>query len=129
MKQPAVEAPLERGVRRPRSLLDTLERAASLLANEAQSLKEAHTLKGRWTGSTLDEDARLAHEEMCEAIKDLRAAAKYLRANPLGGPAKVFDACADTIRAGDSVEFAMANYGLAWAPNVRANRPSGAAQE
>ena len=92
----------------PRSLLETLERAASLLAVEAQS---------RWTGSTRDEDARLAHEKMCEAIKDLREAAKYLRANPLGGPAKVFDACADAIRAGDSVEFAMGNYGLAWAPN------------
>lgn len=117
-QQPAVGAQVVRGVRRPRSLLDTLERAASLLAVEAQSLKECHTLKGRWTGSSLDEDARLAHEEMCAVIKDLRVCAQYLRANQLGGPAKVFDACADSIRAGDSVDFAMANFGLAWAPNV-----------
>jgi len=35
----------------------------------------------------------------------------------LGGPAKALEACADSIRAGDPVGFAMANYGLAWAPN------------
>jgi len=115
-KKPTADAgPVERTVGRPRGLLGTLERAASLLATEAQGLKECHTLRGRWTGSTLDEDARLAHEEMCEAIKGLRAAAEYMRANPLGGPAKVFDACADSIRAGDSVEQAMASFGLAWA--------------
>ncbi len=47
-------------------------------------------------------------------------AQKYASQNPLGGPAKVFDACADAIRAGDPIEQAMANFGLAWAPKEQA---------
>ena len=48
-------------------------------------------------------------------------AEKYLRDNPLGGPAKVFEACADAIRSGDNVDFAMASFGLAWATNDLGN--------
>ena len=43
---------------------------------------------------------------------------QYQQANPLGGPAKVFDAIADCIRAGDSLESVMATYGLVWAQDV-----------
>ncbi len=65
---------------------------------------------------------RMLHEfaQRVEAltIADFEARArKHEPMFSLGGPAKVFDACADTIRAGDSVEFAMENYSLAWAPN------------
>ncbi len=46
----------------------------------------------------------------------------YTKQNPLGGPAKIFDAVADSIRAGDSVELAMAQFGLTWAaPSVDRN--------
>lgn len=117
--QPAPLGQVERGVRatpRNASLLDTLERAALLLEGEAAALKECHTLRGRWSRDECSEVAKAAHAEMTTTAKSLRAAHKYMRINPLGGPAKVFDACADAIRAGDSTEQAMANFGLAWAP-------------
>ena len=46
----------------------------------------------------------------------------YIKQNPLGGPARIFDAVADAIRAGDSIKSAMAQFGLAWAaPSVDRN--------
>ena len=50
-----------------------------------------------------------------ERERGRKATQEYMRANPLGGPAKVFYACADAIRAGDPIDQAMANFGLAWA--------------
>jgi hypothetical protein len=44
--------------------------------------------------------------------KGLRKAHKYHKPNPLCGPAKMFDAIADRMRAGDSVKECMADYGL-----------------
>lgn len=38
----------------------------------------------------------------------------YAKANPLGGPAKVFEAAAQRIRAGESLTEVMDDYGLAW---------------
>lgn len=38
----------------------------------------------------------------------------YATANPLGGPAKVFEAAAQRIRAGESLTEVMDDYGLAW---------------
>lgn len=115
---PAVGAQVVRGVRqapRDAGLLNTLERAALLLEGEAAAMKECHTLRGRWTGDEMSEVAKAAFDDMTATAKALRAAHKYMRGNPLGGPAKVFDACADSIRAGDPIEQAMANFGLAWA--------------
>lgn len=40
-------------------------------------------------------------------------ATEYEKQNPLGGPAKVFDAMADAIRAGDSYESVLKLYGYA----------------
>ncbi len=110
--------PVDRSVRQaPRNggLLDTLERAALLLEGEAAALKECHTLRGKWTRDEMSAVAKAAFDDMAATAKALRAAHKYMQANPLGGPAKVFDACADSIRAGDPIEQAMANFGLAWA--------------
>lgn len=118
---PAVAGPVERGVRRPASLTATLLRAAQLLDREAAALRACHTVRGRWQAD--DEDARAAYDEMRTTAKQLRKAHNYMAVNPLGGPAKALDACADSIRAGDPMDFAMANFGLAWAPNVRANLP------
>lgn len=50
--------------------------------------------------------------ELCAMAKGLRKAHKYHKPNPLGGPAKMFDAIADRMRAGDSVKECMADYGL-----------------
>ena len=60
------------------------------------------------------------YDEARAAIKAALAqpAQDYIAKNPLGGPAKVFDAIADCIRAGDSIESVMATYGLAWAQDV-----------
>ena len=119
----AVGSPLERGVRAtPHSpgLLETLETAARLLEADAQALKQAHTLRGKWPAE--DDLARFAYEEIRAVAKRLRKARKYMTPNPLGGPAKVFDACADAIRAGDPIDEAMAAYGLAWRPNVGTKR-------
>lgn len=52
-------------------------------------------------------DAAIAQSE--------QPATDYERRNPLGGPAKLFDAVADMIRAGEPVDAAMAEFGLAWA--------------
>lgn len=109
-----VDCPVRQTPRRA-SLLDTIERAALLLDGEAQALKECHTLRGKWTRDETSEVAKAAFDDMTATAKALRAAHKYMRSNPLGGPAKVFDACADAIRAGDPIEQAMANFGLAWA--------------
>ena len=98
------------------SLMDTLATAARLLAREAGALRMCHTVRGRWGAD--DWQAKADYDEMLDTSKRLMKAHKYMRANPLGGPAKAFDACADAIRAGDDVDRAMTDFGLAWRPNV-----------
>lgn len=41
-------------------------------------------------------------------------AKRYADANPLGGPARVFEAAASRIRAGENLADVMDDYGLAW---------------
>lgn len=49
----------------------------------------------------------------CERYRTALLGVKsYREANPLGGPAKVFDAMADCIRAGDSYEAVLKEYGF-----------------
>lgn len=43
-----------------------------------------------------------------------RAKRAYAEINPLGGPAKVFEAVASRIRAGENLADVMDDYGLAW---------------
>lgn len=117
----AVGSPLDGRVGRPRasaSLSATLLRAAELLEEDAASLRACHTVGRKWDAEEVA--ARAAYEELRAVAKQLRKVNAYMAINPLGGPAKALDACADSIRAGDPVDFAMANFGLAWAPNVRA---------
>ncbi len=94
------------------SLLATLEAAATLLECEARSMYESHTLRGEWTFP--DYGAKRSYDGRVRVANELRRAAEYARPNPLGGPAKVFEACADAIRAGDDIDKAMAEYGLKW---------------
>lgn len=107
-------------------LCETLRRAATLLEEEAASLKACHTVRGKWSSS--EDEVRAIYDEHRHVAATLREAAKYHFANPLGGPAKVFDAIADMVRAGDSLDSAMAVFGVKWAdagrkrPNAEVSR-------
>lgn len=92
---------------------ELLERAAHVIRTHADELRLAHTVAGRWPAD--EEEVRAEFDELAALADRLANSAKYHRPNPLGGPAVVFDACADSIRAGDSIESAMADYGLEWA--------------
>ena len=104
-------------------LCETLTRAATLLEQDAASLRACHTVRGRWPKD--EGEVRAVYDEQRQVAKTLRAAARYHAANPLGGPAKLFDAVADQIRAGESVDAAMRAFELKWdrgarkRPNVR----------
>lgn len=92
-------------------LLYLLERSAELLERSADEIKIAHTIGGRWCHHD-EHGAHRDYKELREMAKGLRKAHKYHKPNPLGGPAKMFDAIADRIRAGDKMEIAMADHGL-----------------
>lgn len=98
---------------KPAGLLRLLERSAELLEQDAASIRESHTVGGRWP-SPDDLGVRLDYQELRFLAKQLRSAHSYHKRNPLGGPAKMFDAIADRIRAGESVQSCMADYGIKW---------------
>jgi hypothetical protein len=47
-----------------------------------------------------------------ETNNEIGRAARYRKANPFGGPAKVFDAMASRIRAGDDYHEVLKDYGF-----------------
>lgn len=93
-------------------LSETIATAARMLLHEADLLRRCHTLRGQWGDD--DQQARADYDEMIQTARQLIKAHRYMRESPLGGPAKVFDACADAIRAGEKIDNAMAEFGLAW---------------
>ena len=93
-----------------RGLLHVLARSAELLERHAEELRAAHTIGSRWPKE--DEHAHRDFKELRAMAKALRKARKYHSPNPLGGPATMFDAIADRMRAGDSMERCMADHGL-----------------
>lgn len=92
-------------------LLYLLERSASLLDRAAHEIKSSHQVNNRWPKHD-DLDARRDHDELREVAKGLRKAHAYFVPNPLGGPANMFDAIADRIRAGEDMESVMDDYGI-----------------
>ncbi len=68
-----------------------------------------------------------ALEELARVKDELLGVKEYREKNPLGGPAKVFDAMADQIRAGDDFNRVIADYG--WCPADRAERAEAALAE
>ena len=92
-------------------LLCLLGRSADLLDRAAYEIKIAHQVNNRWPKHD-DFDARRDHDELREVAKGLRKAHKYFVPNPLGGPANLFDAIADRIRAGEDMESVMADHGI-----------------
>jgi hypothetical protein len=65
---------------------------------------------------SVGENAIALPGEIDAAMDNLRAAIEqgdqYRRNNPLGGPAKVFDAMADAIRAGDDYHATLRSFGF-----------------
>lgn len=92
-------------------LLYLLERSAELLERSAEEIRIAHTIGGRWTRDD-EHGAKRDFKELRDMAKGLRKAHKYHKPNCLGGPAKMFDAIADRIRAGEKMKAVMADYEL-----------------
>ena len=70
------------------------------------------------TSRQLERELAAAQERIRELETALLGVKEYREKNPLGGPAKVFDAMADAIRAGDDFNAVCADYG--WCPLDRA---------
>jgi hypothetical protein len=99
-------------------LLYLLERSAELLERSAEEIRIAHTIGGRWPRPD-EHGAKRDFKELRDMAKGLRRAHKYNKPNCLGGPAKMFDAIADRIRAGEKMKSVMADYELKFKrPNV-----------
>lgn len=67
-----------------------------------------------------DATIRMLEGRVAELETELLGVKEYREKNPLGGPAKVFDAMADQIRAGEDFNKVIADYG--WCPVSRAER-------
>ena len=99
-------------------LIELLACSAKVLEQEAAALRACHTVRGRWTAE--EAEAQQAYKELRQLAAGLRKAKKYHEPNPLGGPAKIFDAIADSVRAGDDLSAAMAHFGVQWAERSNA---------
>ena len=87
-------------------IADLLDEAASCIVAMASQFKGAKA------------DLAAAQERIRELETALLGVKEYREKNQLGGPAKVFDAMADAIRAGDDFNAVCADYG--WCPVERA---------
>lgn len=91
-------------------LLYLLERSAHILEREGEILRFAHTVSGSWPKNY--HGARRDYKEMMALAKGLRHAHSYFEPNCLGGPAKIFDAAADRVRAGDDMDEVLADVNM-----------------
>ena len=100
-------------------LLHLLERSAELLERSAEEIRIAHTVGGCWPRPD-EHGAKRDFQELRDMAKGLRKAHKYHKPNCLGGPAKMFDAIADRIRAGGKMKSVMTDYDLKFKrPNAK----------
>jgi hypothetical protein len=104
-----VLAQTEKEMEKEHGLLHLLERSAELLELSAEEIRIAHTVRGRWSRDD-EHGAKRDFKELRDMAKGLRKAHKYHKPNCLGGPAKMFDAIADRIRAGEKMMAVMADY-------------------
>ena len=92
-------------------MIETLESAAEIIEESARVLRCEffdYFERKRW-GS---QHAKARYQTQVAIAKNLRKIAAYHKVNPLGGPAKVFDAIADRIRAGEKCVDVLADYGF-----------------
>jgi hypothetical protein len=87
-----------------------LLKSANQLEIAAEEIKIVHFVRGRWLDA--DPTAKTDYDDLRNTAKELRKAQKYHLPNPLGGPAKLFDAIADRIRAGEDQKSVMDDYGV-----------------
>lgn len=102
------------------TLTADLIHAAELLDIDAQAEEDSCAIGKRlWTcadcpgrkpGGECPAKANVTERRAIATV--IRAHARYVKANPLGGPAKVFDAIADRIRAGESRAAVLYDYDL-----------------
>ena len=97
-------------------LIELLCRAAQELEREAEGMRHGHTIDGKWPKD--EANVKAEYRLRRDLAAKLRRAKKYHEPNPLGGPARTFDAIADSVRAGDDLDVTMARYGVQW---VRSN--------
>ena len=100
--------------RTPILLDEDLVRAAQILEETARAIKLSNSVGNlHWVGPPeLVKNDRAAHDEMMRIATVLRKHAGYLKPNPLGGPAKVFDTIANRIRAGEDRHAVLDDYGF-----------------
>lgn len=89
-------------------------RVEAMLTCYANDIFVAHTVNGVWPDSEIE--AKGAHDELRQLARGLRMATRYYGANPLGGPATMFDAIADRLRVGEALDAVLADYGLQFTP-------------
>lgn len=94
-----------------RGFLYLLERSAELLERAAEEIRISYTISDRWPQD--DDGSKSDFDELREMANGLRKAHKYHKPNCLGGPANMFDAIADRMRAGETMKKCMDDYGLA----------------
>ena len=94
-------------------LIQLMSRSAELLEQLADDLRLGHTIRGKWPEKGVrDHGVKEEYDELLRIVKGLRKAVKYHQVNPLGGPAKMFDAIADRIRTGEKMKRVMKDYDL-----------------
>ena len=105
----------------PATLSAVLTRAAELLEEDAQAEQQSCSIgKRQWACKDCPINAqprgtcpaKVHSTERRRVAKAVRQHANYLKPNPLGGPAKVFDAIADRIRAGEDYHAVLDDYSL-----------------
>lgn len=101
-------------------MIETLERAAEICDEHSRTIRGDFydTFIRRW----FSQDMKAKHWECVALAKKLRKIAKYHKPNPLGGPARVFDAMADRIRAGDKFDDVLKDYGFMVAPKGKGKK-------
>ena len=97
------------------ALRHDIERHVQIAAELATELEAAEALNGLQAQAI----AALRHD-IEAAERDLLGVKEYRQKNPLGGPAKVFDAMADRVRAGEDYYAVLRDYGFYTAEQLKA---------
>lgn len=93
--------------------LEALENASEYIQAEHDQRKEMYEPYGMVHKYSTEAQNLLDNKQAIESLRQaIEQAENYQHKNPLGGPAKVFDAMADAIRAGDDYHATLRSYGF-----------------